>query len=77
MRVLPEGVSPTTRSVRFTNYCDMQVYSVSGGGEQKTLEIISVIDNMLKGSAGQATQNMNLMYGFKETEGIDFVPTAF
>ena len=74
VRVLPEGVAATTRSVRFTNYCDMQVYAVNGG---KTLEIVSVIDNMLKGSAGQAAQNMNLMYGFKETEGIDFVPAGF
>ena len=74
VRVLPEGVSPTTRSVRYTNYCDMQVYAVNGG---ETLEIISVIDNMIKGSAGQAAQNMNLMCGFKESEGIDFVPTGF
>ena len=76
VRVLPSGVAPTTRSVRFTNYCDMQVYAVKGG-ERKTLEVISVIDNMLKGSAGQAAQNMNLMYGFKESEGIDFVPAGF
>ena len=74
VRVLPACVSATTRSVRYTNFCDIQVYAVNGG---RTLEIVSVIDNMLKGSAGQATQNMNLMCGFDETEGIDFVPTAF
>jgi N-acetyl-gamma-glutamyl-phosphate reductase len=74
VRVLPEGTAATTRSVRYTNYCDIQVYAVNGG---KTLEVVSVIDNMVKGSAGQAVQNMNLMCGFAETEGIDFVPTAF
>ena len=74
VRFLPDGVSPTTRSVRYTNFCDIQAYVVNGG---KTLEIVSVIDNMVKGSAGQAAQNMNLMCGFAETQGIDFVPTAF
>lgn len=74
VRVLPEGVNPTTRTVRYTNYCDMQVYLVNGG---KMLEIVSVLDNMVKGAAGQAVQNMNLMYGFDERTSIDFVPTAF
>lgn len=74
VRVLPEGVSPTTRVVRYTNYCDIQVYVVDGG---RMLEIVSSLDNMIKGAAGQAVQNMNLMYGFDEKTSIDFVPTAF
>ena len=41
------------------------------------LEIISTLDNMIKGAAGQAVQNMNLMYGFEETAGLDFIPPAF
>ena len=74
VRVLPEGQGPATKNVRYSNYCDMQVYVVNNG---RTLQIISALDNMIKGASGQATQNMNLMYGFKETEGIDFVPPAF
>ena len=74
MRVLPEGVNATTRVVRFSNYCDLQVYLVDDG---KMLEVISCLDNMLKGAAGQAVQNMNLIYGFEEKTAIDFIPPAF
>ncbi len=74
VRLLPEGVGATTRTVRGTNYCDMQLYLVNGG---KMLEVVSVLDNMVKGAAGQAVQNMNLMYGFDERTAIDFVPSAF
>ena len=74
VRVLPEGVNATTRVVRFSNYCDLQVYLVDDG---KMLEVVSCLDNMLKGAAGQAVQNMNLMYGFEEKTAIDFIPPAF
>ncbi len=74
VRVLPEGVGATTRVVRYSNYCDVQVYVVNDG---KMLEIVSSLDNMIKGASGQAVQNMNLMYGFDETAGIDFIPCAF
>ncbi|MCR5289806.1 MAG: N-acetyl-gamma-glutamyl-phosphate reductase [Treponema sp.] len=74
VRVLPSGVSPVSRNVRYSNYCDMQVYIVNNG---KMLELVSTLDNMIKGASGQAVQNMNLMFGFDETTGIDFVPTAF
>lgn len=74
VRVLPSGVAPTTRVVRYSNFCDLQVYLVNGG---RMLEIVSCLDNMIKGAAGQAVENMNLMYGFPETTSIDFVPPAF
>ena len=74
VRVLDAGVNATTRVVRYSNFCDIQVYVVNGG---KMLEVVSCLDNMIKGAAGQAVQNMNLMYGFGETEAIDFVPPAF
>ncbi|AEE17281.1 N-acetyl-gamma-glutamyl-phosphate reductase [Treponema brennaborense] len=74
VRVLPAGKNPTTKNVRGSNYCDVQVYAVHGG---KMLQIVSVLDNMLKGASGQAVQNMNLLYGFAETAGIDMVPAAF
>lgn len=74
VRVLPEGKNPTTRVVRYSNYCDLQLYVVNGG---KMLEIVSCLDNMIKGASGQAVQNMNIMYGFEETSAIDFIPPAF
>ena len=74
VRVLDAGKNPTTRNVRYSNYCDMQVYVVDGG---KMLQVVSVLDNMVKGASGQAVQNMNLMFGFEETAGIDLIPAAF
>jgi N-acetyl-gamma-glutamyl-phosphate reductase len=50
------------------------VHTVNGG---KTLLVVSALDNMVKGAAGQAVQNMNLLCGFEETAGIDQVPAAF
>ena len=74
VRVLPAGVDATTRVVRYSNYCDIQCYVVNGGN---MLELVSCLDNMVKGAAGQAVQNMNLLYGLPETTAIDFVPPAF
>lgn len=74
VRVLKPGNVPTTKNVRCSNYCDISVHVVNEG---KTLLICSALDNMLKGAAGQAVQNMNIMCGFKETMGIDMIPTAF
>lgn len=74
VRVLPEGITAATKNVRFTNFCDIQLYVVNGG---KMLELTSCLDNMVKGAAGQAVENMNIMFGFPETEALDFVPAAF
>ena len=74
VRVLPLGSTATTRNVRGSNFCDLSVHVVNGG---TMLEMVSAIDNMLKGAAGQAVQNMNLICGFAETAGIDLVPAAF
>lgn len=74
VRVLPAGSVPCTKNVRFSNYCDISLHIVHGG---KVLQICSALDNMVKGAAGQAVQNMNIMFGFKETMGIDMVPAAF
>ena len=41
------------------------------------LQVVSVLDNMVKGASGQAVQNMNLLFGFEETAGIDLIPAAF
>lgn len=74
VRVLPLGSVATTRNVRGSNWCDISVHVVNGG---TMLEVVSAIDNMVKGAAGQAVQNMNLISGFPETAGIDAVPAAF
>ncbi len=68
--VMPPGSHPETRSVRGNNLCRMAVHRPLGGS---MLVISSVIDNLVKGAAGQAVQNMNLMLGCRETAGLDLV----
>ncbi len=74
VRVLPKGVLTKTKNVRFTNFCDMNIYVVNNG---TMLQITTVLDNMLKGASGLAVQSMNLMFGFEETAGLDLIPAAF
>jgi N-acetyl-gamma-glutamyl-phosphate reductase len=68
--VLPPGSHPDTRSVRGANVCRIAVHRPGGGD---TVVILSVIDNLVKGAAGQAVQNMNLMFGLPEGTGIEHV----
>lgn len=65
--VLPYGAHPDTRNVRGSNNCQIALHQPQGGD---MLVILSVIDNLVKGAAGQAVQNMNLMYGLKESTGL-------
>ena len=69
--VLPPGSMPETRSVRASNICRIAVHRPQGGD---TVVVLSVIDNLVKGAAGQAVQNMNLMFGLDETLGLMQVP---
>lgn len=69
--VLPAGSHPETRSVRAANLCRIAVHRPQGGD---TLVVLSVIDNLVKGAAGQAVQNMNIMFGLAETEGLWQLP---
>ncbi len=69
--VLPAGSHPETRSVRASNTCRIAVHRPQGGD---VVVVLSVIDNLVKGAAGQAVQNMNLMFGFDETCGLELVP---
>lgn len=69
--VLPAGKHPETRSVRGSNICRIAVHRPQGGD---TVVILSVTDNLVKGAAGQAVQNMNIMFDLPETLGIDSVP---
>lgn len=69
--VLPPKSHPDTRSVRAANTCRIAVHRPQGGD---TLVVLSVIDNLVKGAAGQAVQNMNLMFGVDECSGLLQVP---
>lgn len=69
--VLPAQSHPDTRSVRASNSCRIAVHLPQGGD---TLVVLSVIDNLVKGAAGQAVQNMNIMFGLSEAEGLWQIP---
>ena len=66
--VLPAGSHPETRTVRGVNHCRLAVHRPQGGD---TLVVLSVIDNLTKGAAGQAVQNLNLLFGLPETLGLE------
>ena len=68
---MPAGSHPETRSVRASNLCRIAVHQPQG---QRTVVVLSVIDNLVKGAAGQAVQNMNLMFGFEEELGLCQLP---
>jgi N-acetyl-gamma-glutamyl-phosphate reductase len=75
--VMPAGSHPDTRSARASNVCRIAVHRPpeQGGsaGRRDTLVVLSVIDNLMKGAAGQAVQNMNLMCGLPEAMGLEQV----
>ncbi len=68
--VLPAGAHPDTRNVRGSNQCQISVLVPQGGD---TVVVLAVIDNLVKGAAGQAVQNMNLMFAFDEKQGLQAV----
>ncbi len=68
--VLPQGAHADTRSVRGSNVCRIALHQPGGGD---TVVVLAVEDNLVKGAAGQAVQNMNLMFGLPETAGLDAV----
>lgn len=71
VRVKPSHSLPETKQVYGSNYCDLHI---TVDERTKRLIIVSVIDNLVKGASGQAIQNMNLMYGLDETEGLNLSP---
>ena len=74
--VMPAGSHPDTRSVRAANTCRIAVHRPPEGSRSDTLVVLSVIDNLVKGASGQAVQNMNLMFGLPETEGLEQLPVV-
>lgn len=71
--VLPAGSHPQTRSVRGANLCRLAVHRPQ---QRDVVVVLSVIDNLVKGAAGQAVQNLNIMFGLPETAGLDQIPVA-
>jgi len=69
--VLPTGIYPDTRSVRASNRLRIAIYQDS---ERRELTVLVVQDNLVKGAAGQAVQNMNVMFGFEESMGLNAAP---
>ncbi len=70
VRIQKPGVFPNISSVRGSNYCDIGITVDDRTGR---VIVVSVIDNLVKGAAGQAIQNMNLMCGLPENTGLDIV----
>lgn len=71
VRLCPEPLLPNTIAVRGSNYCDLAFRLDNRTGQ---VIILSAIDNLTRGASGQAVQNMNLMLGLPETQGLDLVP---
>ena len=69
--IMPASTCPDTKSVRASNICRIAPYRERGTNR---VIILSVIDNLMKGAAGQAVQNMNIMMGFEEVSGLALGP---
>jgi N-acetyl-gamma-glutamyl-phosphate reductase len=74
VRVMPLGSVANVKNVRLSNFCDISLHEDL---HTNKLIIVAAIDNMVKGAAGQAIQNMNLVFGFEETAGLHLIPPAF
>ncbi|WP_017471180.1 N-acetyl-gamma-glutamyl-phosphate reductase [Amphibacillus jilinensis] len=71
VRMRTQGGMPATKEVYGSNYCDLGIFL---DHRTQKLTIIAVIDNLVKGAAGQAVQNMNIMYGWDEQTGLAYLP---
>lgn len=71
VRISEQGSYPSTREVYGSNYCNI---SLAIDKRTNRITVVSVIDNLMKGAAGQAVQNMNKMFGYDEKLGLEFVP---
>ncbi|MGN1113482.1 MAG: N-acetyl-gamma-glutamyl-phosphate reductase [Acutalibacteraceae bacterium] len=74
VRLLPEGAVADIHNIKCSNFCDISIHTDERTG---TFIAVSAIDNMVKGAAGQAVQNMNILFDLDEKTGLDFIPPAF
>ena len=71
---MPKGAVANLKHVKYSNLCHISLHL---DARTNRLIVVSAIDNMVKGAAGQAIQNMNLALGLEETAGLTIVPPAF
>lgn len=74
VRLLPLGQTADLKYIKYSNYCDISLHMDE---RNHRLILVSAIDNMVKGAAGQAIQNMNIMFGYEEESGLTYVPASF
>lgn len=74
IRILDNGKTANIKNVKYSNFCDISLHI---DNRTNTFIATSAIDNMVKGAAGQAIQNMNIVLNFKEDTGLKIVPPAF
>ena len=74
VRVLDLGDVANLRNVKYSNYCDISLHYDE---HTNRAIVVSTIDNMVKGAAGQAIQNMNIIFGLSEDSGLNYIPPAF
>ncbi len=74
VRLLPDGANADIHHIKYSNFCDVSIHIDE---RTNTLIAVSAIDNMVKGAAGQAIQNMNIIFGLDEKTGLVIVPPAF
>ncbi len=74
VNILPLGETASIKNVRLTNDCFISLHL---NHRQDQIIVVSAIDNMIKGAAGQAIQNMNIILGFNETDGLNLIAPAF
>ena len=74
VRVLKSGNIADLKFVKYSNFCDISLHYDK---RTHTVIVVSTIDNMVKGAAGQAIQNMNIMFGLEETKGLKMVGPSF
>lgn len=71
VRLRPTGHFPATKEVYSSNFCDI---GVTYDERTNRITVVTAIDNLVKGAAGQAVQNMNIVFGFEETDGLQVMP---
>ena len=74
IRLLSNDSYADIHNVKYSNFCDISLHI---DNRTNTLIIVSAIDNMVKGAAGQAIQNMNIILNFEESAGLNIIPPAF
>lgn len=74
VRLLDDGQVADIHNIKYSNFCDISIHIDK---RTNTLVAVSAIDNMVKGAAGQAVQNMNIIFGLDEKTGLMIVPPAF